>query len=61
MAAVLKGWQPGAQNGLLAHHSPSSHRFQGSGQREDAPVALTQLHTQLAKVLQADAVAPLKW
>lgn len=57
---VLERRQPGTKNGLLAHHSAASDRLQGAGQREDAPVPLTQLHAQLAQVLQADAVAPLE-
>ena len=42
----------------LPHHASAPHRLQGPRQGEDPPVALPQLHSGLAKILQPNAVPP---
>ena len=59
VAAVLEGGRVAREERLLPHHAAPAHRLQRAAQREDAPVALAQLHRLRAQVLQPDAVAPL--
>lgn len=60
MAAILEGWMAFGKIRLLADNTAATNRFEYAGNTVNLPVSFAQLNTDVAKIFNANAIAPLQ-